>query len=30
MLPLLLAMAGRKGVLGELSGDGVDALRTRP
>src|SRR5580692_12229099 len=30
MLPLLLAMAGRKGVLSELSGDGVEALRTRP
>jgi uncharacterized protein (TIGR03083 family) len=29
MLPLLLAMAGRKGVLNELSGDGVDTLRQR-
>ena len=29
MLPLLLAMAGRKGVLHELSGDGVEALRQR-
>jgi uncharacterized protein (TIGR03083 family) len=30
MLPLLLAMAGRKGTLNELSGDGVETLRTRP
>jgi uncharacterized protein (TIGR03083 family) len=30
MLPLLLAMAGRKGVLNELSGDGVATLRQRP
>ena len=30
MLPLLLAMAGRKGVLGELGGDGVATLRERP
>ena len=29
MLPLLLAMAGRKGVLNELSGDGVETLRQR-
>jgi uncharacterized protein (TIGR03083 family) len=29
MLPLLLAMAGRKGALDELSGDGVEALRGR-
>jgi uncharacterized protein (TIGR03083 family) len=30
MLPLLLAMAGRKGALDELSGDGVATLRERP
>jgi hypothetical protein len=30
MLPLLLAMAGRKGVLSELSGGGVETLRQRP
>jgi uncharacterized protein (TIGR03083 family) len=30
MLPLLLAMAGRKGTLNELSGDGVQTLRQRP
>ncbi|HEY1650877.1 MAG TPA: maleylpyruvate isomerase family mycothiol-dependent enzyme [Acidimicrobiales bacterium] len=30
MLPLLLAMAGRKGALDELSGDGVETLRARP
>jgi hypothetical protein len=30
MLPLLLAMAGRKGVLSELTGDGVETLRARP
>jgi uncharacterized protein (TIGR03083 family) len=30
MLPLLLAMAGRKGTLTELSGDGVQTLRQRP
>ena len=30
MLPLLLAMSGRKGVLNELSGDGVEVLRGRP
>lgn len=30
MLPLLLAMAGRKGSLNELSGDGVETLRARP
>jgi hypothetical protein len=30
MLPLLLAMAGRKGALSELSGDGVEELQTRP
>ena len=30
MLPLLLAMAGRKGALDELSGDGVEELRGRP
>lgn len=30
MLPLLLAMAGRKGVLNELNGDGVATLRGRP
>jgi uncharacterized protein (TIGR03083 family) len=29
MLPLLLGMAGRKGVLNELSGDGVETLRQR-
>ena len=29
MLPLLLAMAGRKSTLGELSGDGVATLRAR-
>lgn len=29
MLPLLLAMSGRKGVLNELSGDGVETLRAR-
>jgi uncharacterized protein (TIGR03083 family) len=29
MLPLLLAMAGRKGVLDELSGEGVETLRQR-
>jgi uncharacterized protein (TIGR03083 family) len=30
MLPLLLAMAGRKGAFDELSGDGVATLRERP
>lgn len=30
MLPLLLAMSGRKGALDELSGDGVETLRGRP
>jgi uncharacterized protein (TIGR03083 family) len=30
MLPLLLAMAGRKGALSELSGEGVGTLRERP
>jgi uncharacterized protein (TIGR03083 family) len=30
MLPLLLAMAGRKGALDELSGEGVATLRERP
>jgi uncharacterized protein (TIGR03083 family) len=30
MLPLLLAMAGRKGTLNELSGEGVETLRARP
>jgi uncharacterized protein (TIGR03083 family) len=30
MLPLLLAMAGRKSTLNELSGDGVETLRQRP
>jgi uncharacterized protein (TIGR03083 family) len=30
MLPLLLAMAGRKSTLNELNGDGVEALRQRP
>ena len=30
MLPLLLAMSGRKGALSELSGDGVETLRGRP
>jgi hypothetical protein len=30
MLPLLLAMSGRKGALNELTGDGVEVLRERP
>jgi hypothetical protein len=30
MLPILLAMAGRKGALDELSSDGVATLRERP
>lgn len=30
MLPLLLAMTGRKAALDELSGDGVATLRSRP
>lgn len=30
MLPLLLAMSGRKGALNELTGDGVEVLRGRP
>jgi uncharacterized protein (TIGR03083 family) len=30
MLPLLLAMTGRKGALDELSGPGVETLRGRP
>jgi uncharacterized protein (TIGR03083 family) len=30
IMSLVLAMTGRTGALGELSGDGVDALRVRP